>query len=160
VWTYEAENEVIIALDRRDQALDRVREAEEKIAAAEIAEDAADKRGKGQESARARIEWREKQKEAAEAELRAAEVAIGCARASLELTKARMAERFDLPIDDLDFVKTYEDQYDACAEDLDKERLEAEQAKVAAGKAREHWRKVRSDHVAKTGDHDHGLWID
>ena len=39
-------------------------------------------------------------------------------------------------------------------------RIEAEQAKVEAGKAREQWRKVRSDYVAKTGDYDHGLWID
>jgi hypothetical protein len=159
-WTYEAENEVIIALDRRDQAREEVRAAVAKIEKAEAAEDAASKRGKGKEVAKARIEWREKQKDHAESELEAAEIAIGCARANLELTKARLAVRFDLPIDDVDFVKKYEKQYDACAADLDKARLEAEQAKVAAGKAREQWRKTRAGDVAKTGDYDHGLWID
>lgn len=159
-WTYEAENEVIIALDRRDQAKEEVGHADLKLEQAEAAEEAASKRGKGLEVARARIAWREMQKEQASAALDAAEIAIGCARASLELTKARLAVRFDLPIDDADFVRTYEAQYDACAAELDRARLEAEEARVAAGKARAHWRKVRSDHVAKTGDHDHGLWLD
>lgn len=160
LWTYEAENEVIIALDRHDQARAEAAAAEARVARAEEAEEVAGKRGKGESVAKARVEWREKQLEHARADVDATAAAIGCARANLELTKARLAIRFDLPIDDVDFVTRYEKQYDDCAADLDKVRAEAEQAKVAAGKAREQWRKVRSEFVAKSGDHDHGLWID
>jgi hypothetical protein len=160
LWTYDAENEVIIALDRFDEARDSVLETEKKIERAKATLKVADKRGKGQDVAEARVTWRKKQRDQAEAEVDVADQAIYCARASLELTKAKLAVRFDLPIKDTNFVQTYEKQYDDCAADLDKLHLAAEKAKVAAGKARDEWRKVRSQYVAKTGDQDHGLWID
>ena len=86
-------------------------------------------------------------------------MAVFCARASLELTKARLAVRFDLPVEE-GFVKRFEDQYDDCARELEELKGAAERETSAALKAKDEWRNARSSHIQKTGDHDHGFWID
>jgi hypothetical protein len=159
-WTYEAENEVIIALDRLDAARDRVEKASAEIDAAERAIEAATERGgQGREVSEARRQLAFASRDQAEAEVRAAEIGVYCARGSLELTKARLAIRFDLPVEE-EFVKKYEEQYQACAANLDEAKDEAEKKAGAAQAAREKWREVRSEFVKRTGDHNHGLWID
>jgi hypothetical protein len=159
-WTYEAENEVIIALDRLDAARDELILAEEELAAAERAIEAASKRGgQGTEVAEARRTLAASEIDRRESEVEAAELGVFCARASLELTKAQLAVRFDLPVE-AEFVKKFEDQYQDCAEDLTAAKDEAAKRSNAAVEAKEKWRQTRADFVKRTGDHNHGLWID
>ncbi len=158
-WSYEAENEVIIALDRLDAARDQRTAAEAKANEAERLGEIADQRGKGREVAEARRAQTRAEVAAAEETVSAAEMAVFCARASLELTKARLAVRFDLPVEE-GYVESFEDQYEDCARDLDERKADAEKEASAALKAKEEWRKVRGAYVQQTGDHDHGFWID
>ena len=159
-WTYEAENEVIIALDRLDAAEDQRSAAESEVLAAERAIEIAAKRGgQGKEVAEARRMMALAAVDHAEADLFSAELGVFCARTNLELTKARLAVRFDLPVE-ADFVKKFEEQYDSCASELTEAREEAEKQYSAAIGAKETWREVRAEFVRRTGDHNHGLWID
>lgn len=158
-WSYEAENEVIIALDRLDAARDLQLAAEAKANEAERLSEVAEKRGKGREVAEARRVQTRAEVAAAEEAVSAAEMAVFCARASLELTKARLAVRFDLPVEE-GFVEKFEGQYEDCARDLEERKADADKEASAALKAKEEWRKVRGAYVQQTGDHDHGFWID
>jgi hypothetical protein len=158
--TYEAENEVIIALDRLDAAKDGRVQIEARIEDVEHALDTADKRGgAGSEVHKARKGYLEARLDHAKAEIRAAEQAVYCARVSLELTKARLVVKFDLPVE-AGYIKPFDEQYQACATRLDETKKDAEKLAGEAVQAKENWRKVRADFVQKTGDHNHGLWID
>ena len=160
-WVYDAENEVIIALDTRDAAKARVREIEGDIARAKAALNAAKTRGKGEAPAKARLEWHEARKKHAESLVDAAEVGIICARAGLELTKAKLVVRFDILGDDKKFsVKAFEKQQEKCAKTLMEMQKDSDKLREKAKKAEAEWRRVRSEYVRSTGDHDHGLWID
>lgn len=159
-WTYEAENEVIIALDRLDAARDRHLAAEAEVTAADRAIEIAGKRGgQGREVAEARRTMARAEVDHAESEILTAELGVFCARANLELTKARLAVRFDLPVE-ADYVEKFEEQYDSCAGELTEAREEAEKQSNEAIGAKEKWREVRAEFVRRTGDHNHGLWID
>jgi len=155
-WTYEAENEVIIALDRLDAARDHGAELEGEIARIE---ELRDKSAQGREVYTARLAWLERELELAESSISAAGLGVHCARASLELTKARLAVRFDLPVE-LRFVSRFEKQYDACAQKLEALKSEVEARAQKALEAKMSWRDARSEYVKRTGDHDHGLWIE
>jgi hypothetical protein len=158
--TYEAENEVIIALDRLDGAKDSKIQIETRLDDVDHALDTADKRGgSGSEVHKARKNFLEVRRDQAKAEIRAAEQAVYCARVSLELTKARLVVKFDLPVE-AGYLKAFDEQYQSCAARLDEAKKEAEKLAGDAVQAKENWRKVRADFVQKTGDHNHGLWID
>jgi hypothetical protein len=58
------------------------------------------------------------------------------------------------------FVKRFEDQYEDCARDLKDAKTDAEKRASETVQAREKWHQVRADYVKKTGDHNHGLWIE
>lgn len=150
-WMYEAENEVIIALDRRDAARDAL-------------EALLDKRQTTPPSPKApalydaRISWLDASIDHAEAEIHAAEIAVRCAKRGLELTKARLAVRFDLPVAE-GYVTPFQDVYLSCATDLADAREDAGHLSVLMKEARQFWRQTRSAHAKQTGDYNHGLWI-
>lgn len=158
-WTYEAENEVIIALDRLDTARDAEKKIEVEIARLEDARKAAEKRGSGMEIVRARKAFLEARLEQARGETAAMERGVACSRANLELTKARLVVRFDLPVE-ASYLKPFESQYESCAAKLVDAKKDADRLAAQAGQARQAWHKVRDDFVVKTGDHNHGVWID
>ncbi|MBI4815077.1 MAG: hypothetical protein HY791_02390 [Deltaproteobacteria bacterium] len=159
-WTYEAENEVVIAIDRLNSAREEVGRRQKAVEVYEAAVDAASRRGSaGVQVSKARLVWLESELETAEQERRAAEEAVLCAKANFELTKAKLAVRFDLPVED-GFIQPFEEQYSACATALEELRGEAEKLESSAVGKKDEWRKVRSEHVRRTGDYDHGLWID
>lgn len=158
-WAYEAENEVIIALDRRDEARERLAKAERWREEAERAEEVARRNAKAVAPARAKVEWREALRRQEKARLDAAEVEVYCARASFELTKARLAVRFGFPVKE-NYVQPFEAQYESCAKEQASAAQAVREAEDRASKALEVWRDGRRDYVNNTGDHDHGLWID
>jgi hypothetical protein len=161
-WVYDAENEVIIALDNRDAVKAKIAEIDKDIDRAKAGVAAAKKRGgKGEGPAQARVAWYEARREHAEALLDAADVAIICARASLELSKAKLVVRFDVLGDDRKFsVKAFERQHENCARELLELNRKADKMRDRVKKAEGDWRKARADFVRASGDHDHGLWID
>ncbi len=159
-WTYEAENEVIIALDRMDAARDHLQEIDTKIDDMDDAYAAVNERGgAGREVAEAKMDWLKLRRDSAYADLGAAEINVLCARARLELTKAQLAVRFDLPVEE-DYVEPFEDQHEDCEEDLASARTRQEEVFQEVLKAKDNWRNVRSSYAQKSGDFHHGLWID
>ena len=151
-WTYEAENEVIIALDRLDAAREQRGETQRDL-------EAIPKKGPASAVHAARRRWLQVQVELEETQIEEAETSVECARRNLELTRARLAVRFDLPVEE-GFVKPFERRYLDCArtrEDISRRALQLE-TKVRTSKRA--WYEARAAYVAKTGDHDHGLWID
>jgi len=161
-WVYDAENEVIIALDNRDAVKSKIEDIEKDIARAKVAVTAAKGRGgKGEEPAKARVAWHVARRDHAEALLDVADVSVICARASLELSKAKLVVRFDILGEDKKFsVKAFEKQQERCARNLLARNKAADKLRDKAKQAENNWRKVRADFVRATGDHDHGLWID
>jgi hypothetical protein len=158
---YDAENEIIIALDLRDAARDKVASVESDIARAKSSLDAAKRRGGGDGPARARVDWHEVRRDHAELLVDVAEVRVICARAGLELAKAKLVVQFDVLGEDKKFsVKAFQKQHERCNENLAKRQSKADKLRDQAKKAEGQWRKAREDFVARTGDHDHGLWID
>jgi hypothetical protein len=161
VWVYDAENEIIIALDNRDAARAKVALVERDLERAKTAAEAAQSRPGADGPARARIAWHEARRAHAEAVVDAAEVAIICARANMELTKAKLVVRFDVLGEDKKFsVKAFEKQQENCARELTAMGQKADKLRDRAKKAEAEWRKARQDYISRTGDHDHGLWID
>ncbi len=158
-WAFEAENEVIIALDRRDAARAALAAASDRVARAEAWEDVADRSGKAKAPVAALVAWRKEQRRQRVARLEEAEVEVYCARAAFELTKARLAVRFGLPVK-ARYLVPFEAQYEACAQEQAQASAAVQDAESRAGKALERWRDSRREYVSKTGDHDHGLWID
>lgn len=158
-WAYEAENEVIIALDRRDEAAQALVAAGRRLVEAERSQEVAKKNGKAAGPAAARTQWRQALRAEARARLDAAELGVYCARASFELTKARLAVRFGFPVKK-DYVSPFEAQYESCAKEEAQVQQEVREAEVRAARALEGWRDSRREYVTQTGDHDHGLWID
>ena len=161
-WVYDAENEVIIALDNRDAARAKIEEIERDIARAKVAVTAAKGRGgKGEEPAKARVTWHQTRRDHAEALLDVADVTVICAKASLELAKAKLVVRFDILGEDKQFsVKSFEKQHERCARNLLYRNKTADKLRDKAKKAEGDWRTSRATFVRATGDHDHGLWID
>ncbi len=161
-WVYDAENEVIIALDNRDAVKAKIEEIERDIARAKLAVTAAKGRGgKGEEPAKARVAWHVARRDHADALLDVADVSVICAKASLELSKAKLVVRFDILGEDKAFsVKAFEKQHERCARNLLNRTKVADKMRDKAKQAEGNWRKVRADFVRATGDHDHGLWID
>jgi hypothetical protein len=161
-WVFDAENEVIIALDNRDAAKAKIEDVEKDIGRAKTAVTAAKGRGgKGEDPAKARVAWHVARRDYAEAILDVADVSVICAKASLELSKAKLVVRFDILGEDRKFsVKAFEKQHERCARNLLNRNKAADKLRDKAKQAENNWRKVRADFVRATGDHDHGLWID
>lgn len=159
-WTYEAENEVIIALDRLDSARDHLGEIDLKIEDMDDAYAAVNERGgAGREVAEAKMDWLKLRRDHAYAQIAAAELNVLCARARLELTKAQLAVRFDLPVEE-NYVEPFENQHNDCEEDLASARTRQEELFQSVLTAKDNWRNVRSSYAQKSGDFHHGLWID
>ena len=161
-WVFDAENEVIIALDNRDAARAKIEEVEKEIRRAKAAVAATKGRGgKGEAPAKARVAWHEARRDHADALLGVADVSVICAKASLELSKAKLVVRFDILGEDRKFsVKAFEKQQERCARNLLNRNRAADKLRDKAKKAEGDWRKTRAEFVRSTGDHDHGLWID
>jgi len=161
-WVFDAENEVIIALDNRDAARAKIEEVEKEIRRAKAAVAATKGRGgKGEAPAKARVAWHEARRDHADALLDVADVSVICAKASLELAKAKLVVRFDILGEDKKFqVKAFEKQHERCARNLLNRTKAADKLRDKAKKAEGSWRTSRANFIRATGDHDHGLWID
>jgi hypothetical protein len=115
--------------------------------------------GTGREVAEAKMDWLKLRRDHAYAQLSGAEINVLCSRALLELTKAQLAVRFDLPVEE-NFVEPFETQHNDCESDLADARTRLEELFQEVLKAKDNWRNIRSTYAQKSGDFHHGLWID
>jgi chromosome segregation ATPase len=162
LWVYDAENGIIVALDKLDEAKDRLIEIRRDIEDAEAAIERAEKRKNrlGVQVAEAWLEYLELLEEWAEENIELQRHGVVVAAASTELAKAQVINREDLlGGDDFD-ARDYQEQYN----ELRKEHVAMEKRvgklRDRARKGEKKWWKLRQRFVASTGDYDSGLWID
>lgn len=165
-WLFDAENTVVAALD----AVDVAREAREEARgrqgharrAVELAQQQAGRRGTelGVSAAQQRLALCDVQLQLAEARLRLARARVRKARLDLELDKARLIVRYDLVAERGFSLQPFEAQAASAqgAADATLREVEALAQKVLAQEDRA--RAARQQYIAKTGDHDSGVWLD
>lgn len=162
IWVFDAENEVVVALDQLDESRDILRDVRRRLKLAEAAVDAAEKRGRNQavQVAEAQVKYLEALEEWAEEEVRLRLFAVTVARATVELAKAQVVRREDL-LGGKDFsLKNYQQQRDELLAAQEARQKQVNALRRAARTQEAGWWQLRRRYVAQTGDYDYGLWID
>jgi chromosome segregation ATPase len=161
IWIYDAENEIVVALDRLDEGKDdlrrvrlRLREAEEMLEAAE-----AKKSRLGVEMAESWIKYLERLEDWAEENIDSLKIGIVVAQATVELAKAQVINREDLLGGKGFSIKVYQHQYNRLKKRYQRSRKRIRKMRTKARKLEEKWWTLRQRFVAQTGDYESGLWI-
>lgn len=162
LWIYDAENEIVVALDRLDEAKDAQNETRERIKRARKSIERAEKK-KGRGAADVAEAWLvhlEAMEEWAETNIKVQRFGILVARAAVEHAKAQVIQREDL-LGGKDFaVKDFQDQYQDLKDIYDKRMKRVQKMRRDARRKEERWWRLRQRYVAQTGDHDTGLWTE
>lgn len=162
VTVYDAENEMVIALDQLDEAEDALRETRRQLRLAERSVKRAEQRRgpAGVRLAEAWVDYLENLSEWHEAQVELRRLGLVVAAAAIELTKAQVVQREDLPggkdFTLRDFRRQHE-QLQARFEREDK-RLKRRRERVRQQELR--WWELRRRSVAQTGDHNTAMWVD
>jgi chromosome segregation ATPase len=162
LWVYDAENEIVVALDQLDEAKDELRGVRYRLKRAERSQDKIEKKGNAlaEQMAEARVDFLEALEEWAEAEVRFRIFGILVARAQVEYAKAQVIQREDL-LGGKDFSPAdYKQQAEELTAEQEARKKRVAKLRRAARKMEAKWWRARRRFVAQTGDHDTGLWID
>jgi hypothetical protein len=162
LWIYDAENEIVVALDKLDEAIDAQRKIKQRMEVAERSLEAAEKRKHrgGVDLAEQWIKYLEGMQAWARAQVEAQRVGVIAARAGVELAKAQVINREDL-LGGKDFsVKDYQEQYDTWKKKFEEERQQVSKKWKIARTLEQKWWTLRQRFIAETGDYDSGLWIE
>lgn len=161
-WIYDAENEIVVALDKLDEAKDIRLKTRRRIRAAEKAVERAEKRNKrlGVEVAEAWLSYLELLEEWTEDNIDLMRLGVVVARATVEQAKAQVINREDLLGGKGFAMGDYKEQYNTLKDEFDKERRRVKKLRKRARKRNKKWWTLRRRFVAQTGDYDSGLWID
>ncbi|MCC6746250.1 MAG: hypothetical protein IT371_01240 [Deltaproteobacteria bacterium] len=162
LWIYDAENEIVVALDRMDEARDELAELKQKMKEAEKGVERAEKRGRGSavEVAEGWLVYLEAMEKWAKANIALHELGVIVARGAVELAKAQVIQREDL-LGGKDFaVVTFQEQYNELKAVYDKRTKAVTRLRKEARRKETRWWTLRRRFTAQTGDHDSGLWID
>ncbi len=162
IWIYDAENEIVVALDRLDEAKEELALIRLRKKQAEASIDAAEKKkNRGAvEMAESWMKYLEAMERYAKERIGAAEVGVTAAQAAVELAKAQVINREDL-LGGKDFaIKDYQDQYKEWNQDHQKEMKRVNRLRKAARDLEQRWWVQRRRFTAQTGDYDSGLWTD
>jgi chromosome segregation ATPase len=162
IWIYDAENEIVVALDKLDEAKDVLAQVRKRIRHAEARLEAAEKRKNrtGVEMAEEWIKYLEALQRWAKARIEADRVGVVAAQAGVELAKAQVINREDLLAGKGFAVKDYQDQYDEWKKEFETERKRAANLRKTARELEGKWWALRRRFIAQTGDCDSGLWTD
>ncbi len=162
LWVYDAENEIVVALDKLDEAKDALVTIRRRIQEAERILKAAEKRNNraGVEMAEQWLKYLESTEEWAKARTENYRLGVVVAQAAVELAKAQVVNREDL-LGGKDFsIKVYQEQYNRLKSTFEQEeKLVSNLRKVAREKEAQWW-ILRQRFIAQTGDYDSGLWIE
>lgn len=162
ITVYDAENETVIALDQLDEAEDALRDTEQQIRVTERSAARAKKRGSraGVRLAEAWVGYLEELRDWAEAQIELRRLGLVVARAAIELTKAQLVQREDLPSGKHFSLKDFRRQYERLQARYDREGKRVKRLREAARKKELRWWELRRRVVAQTGDHNTVLWVD
>jgi hypothetical protein len=162
-WIYDAENEVVVALDKLDDAREELQQVQHSLDASKGSDDEPPRKASEgpawQQLRRAWIDYLSSRKTAAEARVELYELGLVVARATVELAKAQVIVREDLLAgrgfnparferQEKELRKVYLDRFKE-VDALRKKTRESEQR----------WWKARASFAGKSGDYDSGLWI-
>jgi len=162
IWIYDAENEIVVALDRLDEAREELAQIRLRKKQAEASIEAAEKKkNRGAvEMAESWMKYLEAMERWSRERIRAARVGITAAEAAVELAKAQVINREDL-LGGKDFaIKDYQDQYKEWNQDYQREMKRAGKFRKSARALEQRWWAQRRRFTAQTGDYDSGLWTD
>ncbi|MCA9665865.1 MAG: hypothetical protein KC503_09765 [Myxococcales bacterium] len=162
LWVYDAENEIVVALDRLDEAKDELHTVRLRIKKAERTIRRAEKGGKGSavRVAEAWLVHLESLEDWAKLNVRLHRFGLRVARAAVELAKAQVIQREDLLGGKNFNVKDFKVQYDELKKRFDRARKRVRKMRRDARKKEQRWWTLRRRYVAQTGDYNTGLWID
>ncbi len=162
LWVYDAENGIVVALDRLDEARDEFYRLRRQIKLANQRLRAAERRGRslGVTVAEAWKDQLNSLRKWAIARIRLERVGLIVARAAVELAKAQVIQREDLLGGKSFNVKKFSDQLQEFQQAYEVRKKTVHRMRRRARKLEDHWRKLRLRYVAQTGDYDSGLWTD
>lgn len=161
LWVFDAENEIVVALDKLDEAKDQLVEIRRRIKKAQKAVEKAEKKGNrlAVEVAETWLAYLESMEEWAEENIDLHRFGILVARAAVELAKAQVINREDL-LGGKDFdMKDYQQQYSELTDEFNSTKKKVDGLRKRARKREKKWWTLRRRFVAQTGDYDSGLWI-
>jgi hypothetical protein len=162
LWIFDAENEIVVALDKLDEAKDAQESVKRRLRAAEKSLERAEKRNNriGVELAEEWIKYLEAMEDWTKDRIEAHQIGVIAAQALVELAKAQVINREDL-LGGKDFsVKDYQEQYDKLKKVFESERKKANKKRKAARERENRWWTLRQRFISQTGDYDSGLWIE
>jgi len=162
LWIFDAENEIVVALDKLDEAKDTMLGIKRRIKEAQKGVDRAEKRGSrlGVEVAEAWLAHLESLEEWAEDNIDLRRFDILVARATVELAKAQVINREDLLGGKGFDMKDYQEQYNRLRDEFNAMKTKVDKLRKRARKREKKWWTLRERFVAQTGNYDSGLWID
>ncbi|MFH1130109.1 MAG: hypothetical protein V1754_02160 [Pseudomonadota bacterium] len=160
VWIYDAENEIVVAHDRLDEAQDELRKLERKYDVSEKGMNAA-KNLKHPLAVEVAQAWQDHLKSMgiwAEAKIELCKLGVIVARATVELAEAQVVQKEDL-LGGKDFsIKTFRDQYVKLKDNFELMKKQVEKLRQIARDNEMKWRMLRRRYTKATGDHNSGLW--
>jgi hypothetical protein len=166
---FDAENDVIIARNRTDMALEHLRSIEEALARLDDRQDRSEKRLKAnagtaghvsllRKVTRAEENYLEARKDVAEAEVEVAQQETRISKSRLDLVKQRQLVRIGkAPMASLkDFEKAIADQ-EARGKQSRSSSLDL---RTKAQSLLDTWKTAQADYARQTRDFDSGIWVD
>lgn len=162
LWVFDAENEVVVALDQLDEARDTLRDVQRRLKLAEAAKESAERRDRplAVRVAEAQIEFLEALESWAEEDVQLRRLGVTVARAMVELAKAQVVRREDLLGGKNFSLKDYQKQHDDLLAEAQSLQKQVNQSRREARTKEAGWWRMRRQYTAQTGDYDTGLWID
>lgn len=162
MWVFDAENEIVVALDKLDEAKDARAYIRRQIKEAQEGVERAEKRGNrmGVEVAEVWLSYLESMEEWAEENIDLHRFGVVVARGAVELAKAQVINREDLLGGKGFDMGDYQEQYNVLKAEYETMRKEVNGLRKRARKREKKWWHLRQRFVAQTGDYDSGLWID
>ncbi len=165
-WIFDAENAIVVALDGVDLVKEAVRDEETQVARAQRSLKAAQQQERqrgtdlGVQAAQARLDLAVLRRRLAERKLGIARLKAQKARADLELDKARQVVLYDLVAMRGFRLQPFTVQAQQAAQQVEEaqRQMEAMGKKLVEQEARLY--EARQKYIAKTGDHDSGVWLD
>lgn len=159
---YDAENETVIALDQLDEAEDALRETRQQLRLAGRSVDRAERRNSapGIQLAEAWVDYLEQLRDWSEEQVELRRLGLLVARAAIELTKAQVVQREDLPGGKDFALKDFRKQHERLQLRFERETKRLKSLRERARQKELRWWELRRRVVAQTGDHNTALWVD
>ena len=162
LWIFDAENEIVVALDKLDEAKDQLEQVKQRMKASERSLSAAENRNSrgAVEMAEQNIKYLEAMEVWGKGRIDALRKGVTAAQAGVELAKAQVINREDLLGGKGFDMGNYQQQYEELKKEYERELKRTNKLRKTARIEEQKWWTLRRRFIAQTGDYDSGLWID